>query len=529
MEETTKQVLKELIDDYGVGILEDPDRLSQFLEDRCPSNNAGNFRLTFALRYLVKSGWTPHTKITDRNDTSYIISLCKHLGFAEEDAQDVMDTLRGVIVERNNDNGTDDETLIAKPGNLRSVSGGISNKPRTMWIRKKSFYNGLVLIAALIVIAVLFFQIGSQRNPVGDEFRIAFFAPMNGSAAQASHNQLRAAQLAVELINKQGGIRGYKLKIVGYNLPMTAQAAADSVREVMKDRSILVMMTGTGGKTAEALAQIADEINVPLVVTAPDISAGSLFDDDKPYLYAFHIANDTDARAKMLTYFAIQGLSKKKIGLLYNSDEIISVGIHESMLRWIKIFGGTVTADIARSNKNTSDNESAMKAIADSGADIMVLPGKDANIGAIVKQARDGGFKAAILTEGYTTELISENGSLTGSWWINEVSELDPQILSVLKEYMSLYHENCPPHDVESAILAYDGVTWIANALYQAPGYRGEAVRHALLATRNFAMTHATLTIDPRTHGPLNKAMAIIHCPNQKGIFQKRISTKKAE
>ena len=30
MEESTKKILKELIDDYGFGILEDPDRLSSF-------------------------------------------------------------------------------------------------------------------------------------------------------------------------------------------------------------------------------------------------------------------------------------------------------------------------------------------------------------------------------------------------------------------------------------------------------------------------------------------------------------------
>lgn len=47
MEGNTKKVLRELIDDYGFGILEDPDRLSQFLEDRSPDNRKENFQLTF--------------------------------------------------------------------------------------------------------------------------------------------------------------------------------------------------------------------------------------------------------------------------------------------------------------------------------------------------------------------------------------------------------------------------------------------------------------------------------------------------
>jgi len=424
----------------------------------------------------------------------------------------------------------ENEKVIAKPGNLRAVPGGISNKPRTMWIRKKSLYNGLVLIAALIVIAVLFFQIGSQRNPVGDEFRIAFFAPMNGSMAQLSHDQLRAAQLAVEIINKQGGIRGYKLKIIGYDLPDDQQAAYESVRNVMQDKSILVMMTGTGGKSAVSLARVADEANVPLVIAASDIQAGSLTKDDKPYLYVFHIANDTDSRAKMLAYFALQGLGKKKIGVFYDSDDAVSSGMNEAVLHWVKVFGGNITADISGSWKNTPDsNTLAIQAIGESGADLLILPGRGLNAAAIINQARAGGFKKAILAEDYTTDLVQGSGSVAESWWINEVSELDPPIRSMLKEYVNLYNETCPPDHINSAVLAYDGVRWVANALFQAPGYRGEAIRHSLLATRNFPMTHATLTIDPRTHGPWNKAMAIIHCANGKGIFQRRISIKKSD
>lgn len=531
MEEILKQVLKDLIEDYGVGILEDPDRLSQFLEDRCPSCRAENFRLTFSLRYLIKSGWTPHTKNLGINDSSWTDRLCKNLGFTVENAEEVLRILSEASSFPDSNEGPDGvDMVIARSGNLRRISGGISNKPRTMWIRKKSFYNGLVLIVAFLSIVVLFFQIGSQRNPVGDEFRIVFFASLTGPAAQTGHNQLRAAQLAVELINKQGGVRGYKLKIVGYDIPSDPGKADKSIRRAMEDKSILVMMTGMQGQSVQVMSSIADEISVPLVITSPEVVFGSLINGNRPHLYSFHLANDTHARAKMLAYFAIQGLMKKKFGLFYNADDNISAAVHESVLRWIKIFGGSVTADLSYSKKGGSDYSSAMKAIADSGADILLLPGRYGDTGAIIRQARAAGFVSTILAEGYT-ELIPDTAgiSLAGSWWINEVSSLDPQIRSVLKEYKTLYNENCPPNDVEAAILAYDGVGWVANALYQAPGYRGEAIRHALLATRNFAMIHATLTIDPGTHGPLNKAMAVTYCADERGIFQKRVRIGKRD
>ena len=53
MSENIRDVLSDLIDSYGINILEDPDRLSQFLEDRCAREAEEAFHLTFALRYLL--------------------------------------------------------------------------------------------------------------------------------------------------------------------------------------------------------------------------------------------------------------------------------------------------------------------------------------------------------------------------------------------------------------------------------------------------------------------------------------------
>ena len=535
MTDSTRDALRSLIEDYGVSILEDPDRLSQFLEDRCPRQKADNFRISFALRYLLKAGWTPHLKLSVAAITQYAEGLSANLGFSKEDAYAALAVLRDVTTPARSDEEPQQDNnsaVVAHPGNLRHISGGIANKPRTMWIRKKSLYNGLILIMALVAIAVLFFQIGNQRNPVGDEFRVAFFAQLSGPSGQLSHDQLRAAQLAVELINKQGGVRGYKLKIVGYDVPQDKAGTEAAVRRAMQDKSILVMMTGLGGVQMDTLADIADEIDVPLIITSPEVNNAALMRGDKPALYAFHLANDTNARAKALAYFATQGLKKKKFGLLCASDVNSSSGTHENLARWIRIFGGSVTADLSYIQKNGQPSKSVFQAVADSGADILIITGKQPQTALTVKAARTAGLSIQILAEGYNTSYFdASGGSLSGSWWINELTSLDPQIRSVLKEYKNLYNENCPPEDVENAVLAYDGVQWIAGSLYQAPGYRGEAIRHALLATKNFALTHATLTVDPRTHGPLNKAVSVVFCPsdNGGGIFQKRIVPGKSE
>lgn len=527
MEGTIKEILQKLIDDYGLVILEDPDCLSQFLEARSSKNRTENFKLTFALGHLLKLGWKASDKQNSESTSKYTDLLCKELAFSREDAQRVLSVLND-ITSLNSENGSliDEELFYASPGNLRKISGGIANKPRTMWLRKKSLYNGSILIIALLAIVVLFYQIGSQRNPEGDEFRIAFFATLSGQNASSGQDELRAAQLAVEQVNKSDKNRAYKLKIIGFDTPRDPLAAAEYVRNVMKDKSILAMMTSMKNPVLKAISPIADEIQVPLVVTTADLNASALEINGKPYLYVFTITNDSDSRAKMLAYFAIQQLNKKKIGIFYNSEESFSVVEHESLLKWIKEFKGEIRADIAYTDKSVEDSISAMKAIAESEVDILILPNSGRNTVKIVSKFRESGFSGIILGEDYLDiDLGNNEKTFHNSSWINEISSLDPKIRSVLNDYKSLYNENCPQKDIKRSILAYDAVMWIAASLYQASGYRGEAVRHALLSTRNFPLSHATLTIDPRTHGPLNKAMSLIYCEKGKGIFQKRIVT----
>ena len=91
-----KKVLEKLIEDYGLCILEDPDRLSQFLEARNPGESAANFRLTFALRYMIKSGWSVNSKISNKIETHFSAKLSEHLGFTHEEAEDVLLTMRHV-------------------------------------------------------------------------------------------------------------------------------------------------------------------------------------------------------------------------------------------------------------------------------------------------------------------------------------------------------------------------------------------------------------------------------------------------
>lgn len=528
MGKSTKQALRELAAEYGIGILEDTDRLAQFLEDRGGESSEEILRLIFALRYLMKEGWGLRTA-REHNDVLYTDGLIKDLGFTALAAKDIVTTLRSIIAESAETvEERDDSRVVAVAGNLCQIAGGVANRPRTMWLRRKSMRNGLVLIAVLAAIAVLFFQIGGQRNPVGDELRIAFLTRMSGPSSQSGLNQLRAVQLAVENINKQGGIRGYKFRVVGFDLPVNSSEAKKSFEAIMRDQSIVSAISGVGGAAGRSICPVADAVSVPLVIAAPDVYIGD--ESGRPFMYVFGIANNSDDRARMMAYFMTQELANKKTAVIYELNKSFTAADRDQFLRRVKSLGGEVVANISFTQRIGAHYTPMVKAVRESGAEVLMFPGRNKRAAAIITALRAGGFTAPIIGENYTETISASAGeAMAGSWWINEISSLDPQIRSVLREYRSLFNENVPPDDIQEAVLAYDAMIWLAHAFYIASGYRGEAIRHALLSTRNFPMTHATLTIDPRTHGPYKKAMTVIYCEGGTGIFQKRIRPEGSE
>ena len=176
MPDDIRDILVEIIDSYGIKILEDPDRLAQFLEDRSSLRPEDTFHLTFALRFLLKCGWRPSRREYMKEGADYRASLESQLGFTKEQAAEVMKLINWLMEMEYGGSKDEAETeaVVAVPGNLKKIAGGVANRPRTMRIRKKSLYNGIILIVSLAVLAALFFQIGNQRTPTGDELRIAF-------------------------------------------------------------------------------------------------------------------------------------------------------------------------------------------------------------------------------------------------------------------------------------------------------------------------------------------------------------------
>ena len=511
----------ELLSIYGNELLEDPDRFGQLLEENCRDSRQEVFLLTFALREINRGGfWV--ASFDEEAAQKWELRLRENLGFSEKSANWVVKAIQAItlgqaiIAVENEDNG-----VVACAGNYVGIGTELSKTPRTATLRKTALNRGVILLLIMIVFSMFFYRINISRYPSGDELALGFLGTLTGPGAEKGQAQLRGAQLAVAEINKMGGVSGKKVHVVGLDIPNDAQEATARLSAIIKKRPFVAMISSHHGKTGKALAQLADQLEVPLVTIGQTDESILMKGVNRPWLYSFHLSPAEDYQAKLLAYFTAQGLNRRAAIVIYDPKEDENL-FRQNLIRWMEAFGIAVVQVPLAGEKNAFVQE--IKRIQGSVKEkSLIVIASTRNTVNILEALEQENLELVVLGQGYSEELWGKfPKTMEGSWWIRPVFRGDNQLTSFQRSYRDAYNQECSDSDLAGALLAYDAVKWIADAYIRAGSDRGEPLRHALLSTKNQRLTHATLTIDPRTHAPSNKAAALIHGIKGKGRFKKR-------
>jgi branched-chain amino acid transport system substrate-binding protein len=521
-------VARELVAVYGISLLEDPERLGQLLEDKCGERRREIFLLSFALRDIIKGGNLPNARGLAQSRDEVSSRLCANLGFSSKSAEWAVDAIISIL-DGNADELRSGNQIEARRGflsDMDKVDEGLAKHPRTAPLRKKAFRNGFLLLLILSLFLALFVRITGSRVSEAEEHRLLFLAHLSGSDAALGHVRLKGAQLAADQINALGGVKGRMIRLQAQDIPQDIDEAARAVEGILRGRRFTAIISSCKDTVNSALAPVADKNEIPLISTESGLAGVTMATEERPWLYSFSVSPGNADMGRIIAYFLSQGLGRGKIALIFRDDDVDSSEIKDSFAAASESFGVSVESEISFGVRGLTQGDA--ERIAASGADAVVIACEpDMGVARSLQALRGAGYSGAVLGLGFSGILRSEAGAaLDNSWWILPASMDDPQLLSFQTSYRDRYNERISWSGFSGAILSYDAVRWMSDALYRARGFQGEALRHALLSTRNLALSHATLTIDPRTHAPWNKAVALIYCSDGGERFQKRFRSK---
>ena len=374
-----------------------------------------------------------------------------------------------------------------------------------------------MLCAAVFLLCFALPVWGEETIKVGE------IATVTGDFAAYGVAEVESMKIAVEEINAAGGVLGKKLEIVMYDCRTRQEDMVNAARRLVEQDKVVAAIGPSGSGLCIAAAPIFNRGQVSHLGTLPTNPLVTMDEAGKVRPYNFRICFLDPYQGRMMAYFAAKDLSASKAAVLYDVSSDYSQGQREFFVKGFEEFGGKIVADEGFRGEDV-DFRSQLTNIKDSGADVLIFPFMGKALPLAVKQARELGIETAIVGgDGYGDFMWEVAGdSLGNTYWVSHVDRYDPALKGFFDKYKEKTGTEC--QEFMNAVMAYDCVYWLKDAIERAQSTDPVKVRDALEQTANLKLLHCILTMD-EFHNPKDKDGVMLKCdPEQKkALFFKKV------
>ena len=302
---------------------------------------------------------------------------------------------------------------------------------------------------------------GSEKS--GLTWKIGGQGPLTGGAAVYGNAVVNGAEIAIDEINANGGINGYQIEYKKADDEHDQEKAINAYNS-LKDWGMQFLVGPTTSAPAIAVGTEAEGDN--MFVLSPSGSAVEVTAPKNVFRVCF---SDPAQGTKSAEYIGSHNLGKK-IGIIYDSSDVYSSGVHDSFVAEAPKQNLEIVADeqfTADSNKDFSTQLQKMK---DSGADLVFLPFYYTEAALVLTQANTMGYKPTFFgcdgmdgilnVENFDTSLAEGLMLLTPF----AADAKDDLTVNFVKNYKEKYKET----PIQFAADAYDAVYAIKAAVEKA-------------------------------------------------------------
>jgi len=350
----------------------------------------------------------------------------------------------------------------------------------------KNYRQGVFTLLPVLFVVFLW---GPMANAQEKVYKIGAVFPLSGNAAQYGENKRFGSELAKDEINAAGGIKGVKLEIVygdSRGLPREGVAAVNKLIQIDKVPAFLATMSGV----VMSAIPIAESNKVVLLNTAalnPGIREGG------DYIFSNMTLGDLEGMVR--SEFCFKQLGYRKMAI-FNVNNEFGNSVRDVVIKEWKKFGGTLTATESY-EQGARDFRTQLVKAAQSNPEVIDLIGYYAEMGLIVKQAREMGIKAQFVSyAGITSEKFIEITGEAGEGVIATQVGWDhtdpaPQVQEFIRNYRKKYNRDAELYGAT----AFDGIKLIALAIQNGDA-TAEGIKKALYKVKDFPGVTGKTTFD---------------------------------
>ena len=386
-------------------------------------------------------------------------------------------------------------------------------------------FTSACLVAALST--VLLAGCGGEKKDSAaanaDKYVIGASFELTGNVANYGKSTLSGLKLAVDQVNKAGGVNGKQLVVVeSDNKSEPAESGNSVTKLITQDKVVAVVGPATSGCVFAATPVVTSN-KVPLIApcaTAPAITVDNgqvnEFIFRACFIYPFH--------GRVMAEFADKTLGVKNVAILHDASSDYSKGLAEVFEKTLNEKGGKVVAKEAFLAKDI-DFKAALTKIKAANPEAIYIPGYYEEVAKIIKQTREIGLNVPLIgCDGWDSPKLVEIAgpeALNNTYFSSAFSVQDQteSVQKFIADYKAMYQKD---PDI-FCMQGYNAGLVLADALKRAgDGADGTKLAAAIAATKDLPVASGKLTYD-KDHNPIISAI-IIEMKDGVQSFKEKIS-----
>ena len=294
----------------------------------------------------------------------------------------------------------------------------------------------LLILVAILVAVLCVFYFGNKKS--SDTIKIGAILSLTGDNAQQGNLAKNGILVAVEKVNKEGGINGKKIELVIEDSHTDANGTITAMKKLVtldKVKGIVV----TGDIELPVVNQIADNYKIPIMAT---ICTGML--DVKRSEWVYRYCYNEEQEDYFLMRYVGQDLGIKNMALLY-PNSTAGQAFYKYSKQYIDLNGINVSVDIAYDVQSTNvQRENAIK-VMKSNPEIICARGFGPSLDALLRHIKELGYNGRVvgdLSLSVPSAIKNTNGILDGAYIVASDLDLNSDnsfITIYAQEYKSKY------------------------------------------------------------------------------------------
>ncbi len=347
-----------------------------------------------------------------------------------------------------------------------------------------------LLFFSVIIFAFLFISCESDNKE--NIIVIGQFASLTGSEATFGQSQDKGIKMAVEEINKTGGVLGKQIEVVTEDNQGKNNETVSVVNKLINVNKVVAVLGEVASSRSKAAAPICQNAKIPMITPASTNPEVTKLGD-----YIFRVCFTDSFQAVVNAKFAINSMKVRRVALLIDQKNAYSTGLAEAFKLTFSSLGGEIVAE-QKYSAGDKDFKAQLTDIKAKNPEAIFIPGYYTDVNLIAIQARDAGITIPLFGgDGWESEKLVEGKareSLEGCYFSTHVSKEDqsPLVQEFLNKYRAKYNEEPDCY----AFLGYDAAMILFDAIKRANSTEGAKIRDALAQTKDFKSVTGNITIN---------------------------------